>query len=325
MEHFTPFVSSASTTRPVDAAGRSPNTCAALLITETAGSAARVKVYHSALAKPASAPTPAENVTAGNVTIGNHKVKVTYVTAQGETEPSSASASLACAGSKQIDLTGIPVLTGDGAHLVTGRNVYMNEAGRNEIQTLTLTAGATADTFKLTYDAVESDAVTLPAPDYTGTTVAQIQAAIDTIPALLGKATVSGATGGPFAITFSGSLADTDVGDITVTSKVGAADGSVAETLKGVAQGTTWYKVTAGSDATLGNNTATTLTINLSDATLAGYTAAPSANTSGVLIQDIRLAASQTFYMDLPNGPSSAYLARCEIITGAAQTLLYGR
>lgn len=219
-ENFSTFTSSASATRPVDAAGKLPNSCAALLITETGGAVARVKFMSSCLAKPATACVGAENVAAGAITVGNHIFKVSYITAQGETEPSAVSNTVAAAGVRQIDLTAIPVLVGDGAELVTGRNVYMTEAG-----------------------------------------------------------------------------------------------------------GATYYKVDAGAAtvATIADNTTTTLTVNLSDATLAGYVAAPSLNTSGIERADIRLAASQTFYMAFPDGAVSAYLPRCEITTGAATTKLYGK
>lgn len=218
MDNFSTFTTSASATRPVDSAGKGPNSCSALLITETAGSAARVKFYRSALAKPGACV--AADGAAGNCTVGDHIVKVTYVTAQGETELGTASNTLASAGSKKIELTGLPTLSGAGSELVTGRNIYMTEAG-----------GAT-------FYKVDSGAVTVP---------------------------------------------------------------------------------------TIANNTATTYTIDVDDVTLAGYAAAPTANTSGVLNADIRLAASQSFYMAFPNGAVSAYLPRCEITTGAATSYLYGK
>lgn len=319
------FVTSASATRPVNSASKNPNQCYGLMCTETAGAAARVKLYSHALAAPA-APTVARDATAGNVTIGRHTVKVSYLTAQGETEPSSASSVVTSLGSDRITVSAIPTLSGDGAELVTGRNVYMNSAGINEVQTLTLTAGAGGDTFKLTYDGAESSvAVTMPGGGFAATLLADVQACLDGIPALVGNVTATGSAGGPFTITFGGTLVDTDVGAITVTSKTGAADGSVAETTKGVAQGTTWRKVTTGTTAVLGDNTTTTYTINLADATLAGYNAAPSANTSGILRADVRLASSSTEMFEIPGGPVSAYLARCEITTGAATSILYGK
>jgi hypothetical protein len=219
MDNFSTFTTSASATRPVRAGdSKAPNSCSALLITETAGSAARVKFYRSALDKPGACV--AADGAAGNSTVGNHIFKVTYVTAQGETELGTASNTLNSAGSKIMTLTGIPTLSGAGSELVTGRNVYMTEAGGS------------------TYYKIDSAAVTTP---------------------------------------------------------------------------------------TIADNTTTTLSVNISDATLAGYAAAPTANTSGVLNADIRLAASQTFYMAFPNGAVSAYLARCEITTGAATSYLYGK
>lgn len=214
-ESFETFTTSASATRPVNASSKLPNSCSAFLMTETAGSAARVKFYCKALSSLGACV--AADGAAGNSTAGNHIFKVTVVTAQGETELGTASNTLNSAGSKIINLTGIPVVTGDGADLVTGRNVYMTEAA-----------------------------------------------------------------------------------------------------------GSTYYRVTNGT-VTLADNTTTTLAVNLSDATLAGYTAAPTANTSGVLQADVRLAASQTFAFAFPNGAVSAYLARCEITTGAATSYLYGK
>ena len=213
-----PFISSASTTLPQDSAGKKPNMMRGFQITETAGAAARVKLRNRSIAAPGACV--AADGAAGNSTIGNHIFKVTAVTAQGETELGTASNTLNSAGTTIINLTGIPTVTGDGAELVTGRNVYMTEAG-----------GAT-------YYKVDAAAVTTP---------------------------------------------------------------------------------------TIADNTTTTLAVNISDATLAGYAAAPTENTSGVLCADIRLAASQTFYMAFPDGAVSAYLARCEITTGAATSYLYGK
>jgi hypothetical protein len=107
--------------------------------------------------------------------------------------------------------------------------------GVNEVQTLTLTAGIATETFKLT-NGTESAAVTLPTGGYANVTAAQIKTALLTIGKWSSKtadiAVVKSTN--DYAITFSGSLGRTDIGDTTVTSKTGAADGSVAETTKGV-------------------------------------------------------------------------------------------
>lgn len=209
-----PFISSASTTLPQDSAGKKPNKMLGFQITETAGAAARVKLRNRSIAKPGACV--AADGAAGNSTAGNHIVKVTYVTAQGETEMGSVSNTLSSAGSTIIELTSVPVYSGDGADLVIGRNIYMTEAG-----------------------------------------------------------------------------------------------------------GATYYRVTNGT-TTIANNTATTYSINLADATLAGYTAAPTANESGVLVADVRLASSQTYEQNFSE-PVSAYLLRAEIISGTApQTIIYG-
>ena len=213
-----PFISSASTTLPQDSTGKKPNSMRGFQITETAGAAARVKLRNRSIAKP-GACVGAENVAAGAITVGDHIFKLTSVTAQGETEAGSVSNTVAAAGARKIDLTSIPVYSGEGADLVTGRNIYMTEAG-----------GAT-------YYKVDSGAATVP---------------------------------------------------------------------------------------TIADNTTTTLTVSLSDATLAGYVAAPSENTSGVLVADVRLASTQTYEQNFSE-PVSAYLLRAEIVSGTApQTIIYG-
>jgi hypothetical protein len=107
----------------------------------------------------------------------------------------------------------------------------------DEIQTLALSAGIATETFKLTFNTHESAAVTLPTGGFANVTAAQIKTALLTISDWISNtddiAVVK--TLNDYAITFTGLLGATDIGAITVTSKVGAADGSVAETVKGVA------------------------------------------------------------------------------------------
>lgn len=211
------FSTTASGTRPVNAASQTPNRCVGISVSETGGAATRVKLYSHAIM--ALGACVAADGAAGNSTAGNHIFKVTAVTAQGETELGTASNTLNSAGSKIMVLTGIPIVQpADGASLVTGRNVYMTEAG-----------------------------------------------------------------------------------------------------------GATYYKVTSGAGASLTDNTTTTLSVNISDATLTGYSAAPTANTSGILRADIRVPANGSRQCLIPAGASvSAVLPRCEITTGAASIVLYG-
>src|SRR5262249_35469343 len=51
-----------------------------------------------------------------------------------------------------------------------------------------------------------------------GTSAAQVQAALETIPALHGNVTVSGDLGGPYLVSFIGALANTDVAKIGVNN-----------------------------------------------------------------------------------------------------------
>jgi hypothetical protein len=80
----------------------------------------------SAVASP-GACTAALGAAGGTNTAGAHTVKVTFYTAHGNTLPSVASNTVTVtAGNEVINLTGVPVST-DAA--VTGRNLWMNEAG----------------------------------------------------------------------------------------------------------------------------------------------------------------------------------------------------
>ncbi len=118
--------------------------------------------------------------------------------------------------------------------------------GVKERQTLTLSAGIADETFKLTFNSHESAAITIPPGGYVNVTKAQVAAALLTISDWTAKDIISAADGttydilvggtpgtGVFTLDFSKSLTG-DIGAITVTSKVGAANGSVAETTKGV-------------------------------------------------------------------------------------------
>jgi len=107
----------------------------------------------------------------------------------------------------------------------------------NEVQTLTLTAGAAADVIHLTFNGHESTgAVTFPAGGYANVTAALVKTALLTISDWIDRtadiAVVK--TVNDYAITFTGQLGRTDVGAISVTTVTGTAAGSVAETTKGV-------------------------------------------------------------------------------------------
>lgn len=74
---------------------------------------------------PPTAPTVAQSATAGSVTAGTHKVKISYVTSLGETIPGSASLDVTVDGSHKVTVGGIAV----GPAWVTAKRVYMTKTG----------------------------------------------------------------------------------------------------------------------------------------------------------------------------------------------------
>jgi len=127
--------------------------------------------------------------------------------------------------------------------------LYFTPNPSSEVQTITLSAGAQNDTFKLTWGGNESSAaVTIPSGGFANVTAAQVLACLLTITGIA-STDVSVTGTGTLVVTFQGLLRGADVGAITITSKTGAANGSVAETTKGgaVAAADGTYKVPAGA------------------------------------------------------------------------------
>src|SRR5207247_1696320 len=90
----------------------------------------------------------------------------------------------------------------------------------NEVQTLTL--GGLNGTFTPAFDGVPvSAAITFTAGSVP--TALTLQTSLNTIPALSGNVTVTGANGGPFQITFNGILAGTNVSTLTATTSTGTS------------------------------------------------------------------------------------------------------
>lgn len=102
----------------------------------------------------------------------------------------------------------------------------------NEVQTLTLTSWDSGDTIKLTYNAVESGAITYNATP--ATNAAAFQAALEALAAFApGDVVVTATDIDHYVFTFGGAFASTDVGALTATSGTGSAAGTFAETNKG--------------------------------------------------------------------------------------------
>src|SRR3990167_5994748 len=88
---------------------------------------------------------------------------------------------------------------------------HFEPVGTNEVQTITLTGFAATDSFRLTFNSVESAIITR----VTNATAAGVKAVLDALSTISpNTVTVTGTTDeGPFVVTFdNGSLAVTDVG-----------------------------------------------------------------------------------------------------------------
>jgi hypothetical protein len=133
-----------------------------------------------------------------------------------------------------------PSALGDVALLtVSNGNLYINtvettagDTGTNEVQTVTLTNTPTGGTFTLTYDLQETSAIAWNASASTVETALEALSTID-------SCSVSGSAGGPWAVTFQGSLAATNVdlmdGDGSNLLTNASPSISVVETAKGSA------------------------------------------------------------------------------------------
>lgn len=103
----------------------------------------------------------------------------------------------------------------------------------NEVQTLVLSSWDATDTIKLTYDAVETGAVTYSATP--ATNAAAFQAALVALAAFApGDVVVTATDINTYVFTFGGAFANTDVSALTATSGTGSAAGVFTETIKGI-------------------------------------------------------------------------------------------
>lgn len=83
----------------------------------------------------------------------------------------------------------------------------------NEVQTVTIGGGATGGTFPLTYSGQTTTAITYPA------TAATVQAALVALSNVgAGNVAVTGSSGGPYTVTFQGTLAGTNVAQMTTSA-----------------------------------------------------------------------------------------------------------
>lgn len=122
------FKTTATASAPTTGAGKECETMHGFAIRETAGAAARVRIFNGAFPAP-GACVAADHADAGVITAGVHYFTVTYYTEDGETELGAAAPLSPAAGLKKAALTAIPTFSGPMDSRVSGRHVYMTEAG----------------------------------------------------------------------------------------------------------------------------------------------------------------------------------------------------
>lgn len=79
----------------------------------------------------------------GNIAVGVHRYKVTYVSDDGETRPSARTSVTVSGGTKKVELTDIPT----GPDWVTARNIYRTEAGGSDYKLAAIIANNTDTTY----------------------------------------------------------------------------------------------------------------------------------------------------------------------------------
>ncbi|MFE4915813.1 hypothetical protein ACFRCX_30375 [Streptomyces sp. NPDC056652] len=110
----------------------------------------------------------------------------------------------------------------------------------NEVQTATVTGGPTGGTFTLTYSGQTTAAIAYNA------TAATVQAALIALSNLApGDVVVTGAAGGPYTLTFGGTLLGDNVASLTATASLTG----------GTTPGVTMATTTAGGSATASDGT----------------------------------------------------------------------
>jgi len=177
-------------------------------IVETAGGTAAFRILDGGLATP-STPSGAlaDPPVAGNVNDGEHKIKVTYVTADGETPPSTASAGVTTA-DKTINgkvLWTIPAASGNNSGRVTARKIYRNTVADGATYKLLATV---SDNTTLTYLDNTADAglgATAPTDNSSGAVIASVKLAASGTSAI-GLTNPVGVAGEAFLVVDSGAI-----------------------------------------------------------------------------------------------------------------------
>jgi hypothetical protein len=123
---------------------------------------------------------------------------------------------------------------------ITATGLYGPYTVSNEVQTLT-EGGSGLTSFTVTFGGQTTASLAAAA------TAAQVQAALEALSTVgVGNVTVTGSAGGPYTVTFQGTLAGTDTAAMTTTPTGGTGTVTVATTTAGGTEGTGGLEVCAG-------------------------------------------------------------------------------
>lgn len=123
---------------------------------------------------------------------------------------------------------------------ITATGLYGPYSVTDEVQTLTV-GGSGLTSFTITYSGQTTASIDDQA------TAADVQAALEALSNIaVGDVTVTGNAGGPWTVTFGGTLADTNVAAMTTTPTGGTGTVTVATTTAGGTEGSGGLEVAAG-------------------------------------------------------------------------------
>lgn len=130
--------------------------------------------------------------------------------------------------------------SGIGLAKITATGLYGPYAVSDEVQTITQ-GGSGLTSYTLTYSGQTTASIAQAA------TAAQVQAALEALSNIgVGDVTVTGSPGGPYTVVFGGTLADTNVAQMTSTPTGGTGTVTIATTTAGGAEGTGGLEVLKG-------------------------------------------------------------------------------
>jgi hypothetical protein len=132
------------------------------------------------------------------------------------------------------------LLSGTPLAKITATGLYGPYSVTDEVQTIT-EGGSGLTSYTLTYSGQTTASISPTA------TAAEVQAALVALSNIAdGDVTVTGSAGGPYTVTFGGTLADTNVAQMTSTPTGGTGTVTIATTTAGGAEGTGGLETCAG-------------------------------------------------------------------------------